>query len=80
MEIMYQNLANTIVIQAAKDYEDALIKEHQWRNERKDLEEFFTGDHIKNYTSVDGNMLMETIRKKVARNGYKPVLNKEERK
>lgn len=80
METMYQNLANAIVIQAAKDYEDALIKEHQWKRERKDLENFFTGDDIKVYTSVNGPALMEEIRKKVARNGYKPVLNKEERK
>jgi hypothetical protein len=80
MERLYQNLANAIVIQAVKDYEDALIREHQAKKERKEIEEFFTGDNIKEYTSVDGNVLIETIRKKIARNGYKPVLCKEERK
>ena len=80
MDNMYQELANAIVIQAAKDYEEALIKEHQAKKDRKEIEEFFTGDDIKVYTSVDGTVLMETIRRKLARNGYKPVLCKEERK
>lgn len=80
MEAMYQNLANAIVIQAAKDYEEALIKEHRLKKERKEIEKFFTGDDIKEYTSVDGIALMERIRKELARNGYRPVLCKEERK
>lgn len=35
MEAMYQNLANAIVIQAAKDYEEALIREHQAKKRTK---------------------------------------------
>lgn len=72
----YQDLANEIVAQAARDYERALIKEREGKLERKEIEEFFTGPHFNTLTSLDGRALMERIKKTVARNNYKMVLNK----
>ena len=37
----YQDLANEIAAQAARDYERALIKEREGKLERKEIEEFF---------------------------------------
>lgn len=75
----YQNLANEIVAQAARDYERALIKEREGKLERKEIEEFFTGPYFNTLTSLDGRALMERIKKTVARNGYKIVLSKRQK-
>ena len=72
----YQDLANEIVAQAARDYERALIKEREGKLERKEIEEFFTEPYFNTLTTLDGQALMERIKKTVARNGYKTVLNK----
>ena len=72
----YQDLANEIVAQAARDYERALIKEREGKLERKEIEEFFTGPYFNTLTTRDGRALMERIKKTVARNNYKMVLNK----
>ena len=72
----YQDLANEIVAQAARDYERALIKEREGKLERKEIEEFFTGPYFNTLTILDGPALMKRIKKTVARNGYKMVLNK----
>lgn len=76
MDENYQDLANEIVAQAARDYERALIKEREGKLERKEIEEFFTGPYFNTLTSLDGRALMERIKKTVARNGYKIVLSK----
>lgn len=75
----YQDLANEIVAQAARDYERALIKEREGKLERKEIEEFFTGPYFNTLTSLDGRALMERIKKTVARNGYKIVLSKRQK-
>lgn len=71
-----QDLANEIVAQAARDYERALIKEREGKLERKEIEEFFTGPYFNMLTTLDGPALMERIKKTIARNNYKMVLNK----
>lgn len=75
----YQDLANEIVAQAARDYERALIKEREGKLERKEIEEFFTGPYFNALTTLDGPALMERIKKTVARNGYKIVLSKRQK-
>ena len=75
----YQDLANEIIAQAARDYERALIKEREGKLERKEIEEFFTGPYFNTLTSLDGRALMERIKKTVARNGYKIVLSKRQK-
>lgn len=75
----YQDLANEIVAQAARDYERALIKEREGKLERKEIEEFFTGPYFNTLTTLDGPTLMERIKKTVARNGYKIVLGKRQK-
>lgn len=79
MDENYQDLANEIVAQAARDYERALIKEREGKLERKEIEEFFTGPYFNELTSLDGRALMERIKKTVARNGYKVVLSKRQK-
>ena len=76
MNEKYQDLANEIVAQAARDYERALIKEQEGKLERKEIEEFFTGPYFNALTTLDGPALMKRIKKTVARNGYEIVLNK----
>ena len=50
----YQDLANEIIAQAARDYERALIKEREGKLERKEIEEFFTGPYFNALTTLDG--------------------------
>ena len=65
----YESLANAIVIQAAKDYKTAYKKSQkrsqckETQRELDDLESFFRSDWYRTLTSVDGEMIMERIRK-----------------
>lgn len=65
----YESLANAIVIQAAKDYKTAYKKSKkrsqckETQRELADLESFFRSDWYRTLTSVDGEMIMERIRK-----------------
>ncbi len=70
----YENLANGIIIQAAKDYRRALkyIKKHPkgskvHENERtiRDCERFFCGRWIEELTDVDGKMIMNQIKSEI---------------
>lgn len=57
-----ENLANAIVTQAAKDYEDALRNENAGRI--KECERFFRSNWYRQLTTVDGEYLIERLRKK----------------
>lgn len=65
----YESLANAIVIQAAKDYKTAYKKSQkrskckETQRELDNLESFFRSDWYRTLTSVDGEMIMERIRK-----------------
>ena len=63
----FRDLANGIVLQAAKDYREALkgnIVDYKSPEEViKDCEEFFTSDWCKALTKVNGKYLMEKLRK-----------------
>lgn len=64
----YQNLANAIVIAAAKDYRDALRSLQRNKNNDKakrmkeEVERFFSSDWYSVLTDLDGAFLMRKIR------------------
>ena len=69
----YENLANAIIIQACKDYRKAYKRYlRRYRSTDKqdaellELESFFRSDWYKTLTSVDGEYLMDRIKKEVS--------------
>lgn len=67
----YTELANAIVIQAVKDYRNALktLKRYPRYEPAKavvaEVEEFFRSDWYRMLTSVDAEMLMRKIRREI---------------
>ena len=67
----YENLANAIVITAAKDYRDALrsLKRNKNNNNAKrmkeEVERFFNSDWYSVLTDLDGAFLMRKIQEEV---------------
>lgn len=67
----YTELANAIVIQAAKDYRKALktLKRYPRYEPAKamvaEVEEFFRSEWYRTLTSVDAEMLMRKIRREI---------------
>lgn len=67
----YENLANSIVLLAAKDYRDALQKLKKWpRNEaaqimKAEVERFFRSAWYRELTSVDGEYLISKLQAEV---------------
>lgn len=67
----YENLANTIVLQAVRDYRTALKSlklnpsNESAKIEKENIERFFQSDWYKVLTSVDGEYLIRAIRKEV---------------
>ena len=68
MDDNYQDLANAIVVRAAKDYRKALERLDETpdsvgaENEIKRLEKFFRSDYYKLLTSVDGELLINKLK------------------
>lgn len=67
----YENLANSIVLLAVKDYRDALKKLKKWpRNEaaqimKAEVERFFRSAWYRELTSVDGEYLISKLQVEV---------------
>lgn len=67
----YENLANSIVFLAVKDYRDALKKLKKWpRNEaaqimKAEVERFFRSAWYRELTSVDGEFLISKLQAEV---------------
>ena len=67
----YTDLANAIIIQAVKDYRNALktLKRYPRYEPAKkvvaEVEEFFRSDWYRMLTSVDAEMLMRKIRREI---------------
>jgi len=65
--IFYENLANAVVLQAAKDYRVALKclgmnpENKKALAERNEVERFFRSQWYRFLTSVDGEMLIRTL-------------------
>ena len=68
----YENLANSIILLAVKDYRDALKKLKKWpRNEsakmmKDEVERFFRSDWYRELTSIDGNVLIKKLQAEVS--------------
>ena len=68
----YENLANSIILLAVKDYRAALKKLKKWsRNEsakimKDEVERFFRSDWYRELTSVDGNVLIKKLQAEVS--------------
>ena len=69
----YENLANAIIIQACTDFRRAYKRYlRRYRSSEKpdtellELESFFRSDWYKTLTSVDGEYLMDRIKKEVS--------------
>lgn len=66
--IGYENLANAIIVEAARDYKTVYKKimasrdKPRDRDTAEDCESFFEGEWIKCLTSVDGYALMHMVR------------------
>jgi hypothetical protein len=67
----YEKLANAIVLLAAKDYRSALKRLKKYPSDREakaavlELERFFRSGWYSVLTSVDGEYLIENLRKEV---------------
>lgn len=67
----YENLANAIVIQAVKDYRDILVRLKKKPNNKEamidamECERFFRSDWFQTLTSVDGEFLIQKLRKEM---------------
>ncbi|MBC8588071.1 hypothetical protein [Paratissierella segnis] len=53
----YENLANAIIVQACKDYQEPRY--------RKEVENFLKSDWFKALTDMDGDRLLKELKKKV---------------
>ena len=68
MNDVYERLSNAIVLQAVKDYRNALkrLKKHPQNekalNTKREVERFFRSDWYATLTSVDGEMLIRKLR------------------
>ena len=71
----YENLANSIILLAVKDYRDALKKLKKWpRNEaaqimKAEVERFFRSAWYRELTSVDGEFLISKLQAEVHHDG-----------
>lgn len=67
IELAYRNLASAIIIQAVEDYRNALkgitYKHKSPKTIIEDCEKFFRSSYYRNLTHIDGEYLIEQIRK-----------------
>jgi len=67
----YESLANAIIVQAVKDYREALQRldrhpeKYDYKAEVKSLERFFCSGWYQILTDLDGNVLMRKVREKL---------------
>lgn len=67
----YEALGNAVVLQAVKDYRDAVKKlSHGRKNTaaedtKKECERFFKSSHFNIFTSLDGKVLLSQLEKEV---------------
>lgn len=67
----YENLANAIILQAVRDYRTALkcLKKNPWNRDaegnKNEIQRFFRSQLFTVLTSVDGEMLIRSLRKEV---------------
>lgn len=59
----YKELANAIILQAAKDYRKAL--KHDERGRKREIEKFFRSEWFSILTNISGEMLIQKLRAEV---------------
>lgn len=68
----YEALGNAVVLQAVKDYRDAVKKLSRGRKNaaaedtKRECERFFKSSNFNTFTSLDGNVLLSQLEKEVA--------------
>ena len=71
----YERLANEIVLCAVKDYRAALKRDDELGVDpdlrRKSIEVFFRSDWFKVLTNIDGEFLINELKKEAGKNGQK---------
>ncbi len=65
----WEDLANAIVVQACRDYEEEYY--------RADVERFLTGEWFTALTNLDGKLLLKELKKRVV---DKELMNEEKKK
>lgn len=68
IELAYHNLGNAIIVQAAKDYRGALDGKTYHSNQTpssiiKEVERFFHSSWYRELTKLDGDFLIEQLRR-----------------
>lgn len=68
LEIAYRDLANAIIVRAANDYRDALDGKTYYENKPpesiiKEVEKFFHSSWYRTLTKVDGDFVIEQLRR-----------------
>jgi hypothetical protein len=72
VELAYRELANAIVLQAVRDYRDALKRlerspySRTLLRDKREVERFFRSDWFATLTEIDPVMLMERLKSEVA--------------
>lgn len=62
----YEELANAIIVRAAKDYEKCIKnKSKPAQREARLIERFFQSDYYEQLSPVDGNFIIHAIKDKV---------------
>ena len=59
----YKELANAIILQAAKDYRKAL--KYDARGRKREIERFFRSEYFSTLTSIAGEMLIQKLKAEV---------------
>ncbi len=67
--VPYQELGNAVVLQAVKDYRDAVKKLSRGKKNttaertKSECERFFKSSHFNIFTNLDGNVLLSQLEK-----------------
>lgn len=71
MEMLYENLAQAIIVMACNDYRKACkkLKKDKWdidaRHEKRECLKFFRSDYFDRLTSLDGEQLIYMLDKEL---------------
>ena len=68
----YEALGNAVVLQAVKDYRDAVNKLHRGKKNisaeftKQECEKFFESQYFNEFTNLDGKALLSNLQKEVS--------------
>ena len=70
MDYCEQELLNAVVLQAVKDYQEALVEQRNADRKVKELEKFFTGDYFEPFSKLDGPTLMASVKQQLIEHNF----------